>query len=159
MLCRLQLGEEVFLLPLHQPGALLQLGQDARQALAGGLFKHLQVLAEAGLEILVTLHAARYIALHVVDQIDRVLLPGAGVRQFIADDVLAKQFGGRLRREVVEVVDHPVQVPIELRLLALAVGVPERVVHRVGRNVVTNHQRHCLLEQRRRLAGVFWIQR
>ncbi|MNG02761.1 hypothetical protein D3C84_858040 [compost metagenome] len=116
-------------------------------------------MAEAGLEALVTFHAARNIALHVVDQVDCVLLPGTGIRQLIADDVLAKQFGGRLRREIVEVVDQPVQVPIELRLLAFAVGVPERVVHRVGRNVVTNHQRHCLLEQRRGLAGVFRILR
>ncbi|MNF99529.1 hypothetical protein D3C84_824290 [compost metagenome] len=116
-------------------------------------------MAQAGLEVLVPPHAARNIALHVVDQVDRVLLPGAGVRQLIADDVLAKQLGGRLRRETVEVVDYPVQVPVELRLLALAVGVPKRVMHRVGRNVVTNHQRHGLLEQCRSLAGVFWIQR
>ncbi|MNP36084.1 hypothetical protein D3C76_1294470 [compost metagenome] len=87
------------------------------------------------------------------------MLFGAGIFQFVTDDVLAKQAGRRLWRATVEVPDYPVQVTIELRVLALAVGVPEGVVHGVGRDVMANHQRHGLLEQGRRFAGVFRIQR
>ncbi|MNP11071.1 hypothetical protein D3C76_1032450 [compost metagenome] len=155
----MQLREEVLLLALHQPGALLQFAQDARQAVAGRFVEHLQALPQAVLESETTLHAARDVALHAIDQVDDLMLLCAGILEFVTNDVLAEQPGRSLWRATVKVSDHPVQVANEFRVLALAVGVPEGVVHGIGRDVMANHQGHGLLEQGRRLAGVFRIQR
>ncbi|MNR45192.1 hypothetical protein D3C85_1640130 [compost metagenome] len=87
------------------------------------------------------------------------MLLGANVFEFVTNDVFAKQPGRGFRRATVEVAENPVQVPVELRILTFAVGVPERVMHRIGWNVMANHQGDGLLEQRRCLAGVFRIQR
>ncbi|MNC82193.1 hypothetical protein D3C76_1294460 [compost metagenome] len=52
----MQLREEVLLLALHQPGALLQFAEDARQAVTGRLVEHFQALPQAILKVEATLH-------------------------------------------------------------------------------------------------------
>lgn len=99
----------------------------------------------------------RDIALHAIDQIDRLLLPGAGIFQFVTNDVVAKKLRSEFWREAVKVFDNPVQMAIEFWLLTFAVGVPERIVHGIWRNVVAYHQRYGLLQQGRRLAGILWV--
>ncbi|MNV65493.1 hypothetical protein D3C71_1581890 [compost metagenome] len=116
-------------------------------------------MTKADLEIEITFHATRNVALHTIYQFDGLLLSNAGVLQLITDNVFAKKFCGRLRRKTVEVFDQPVQMTIEFGRLAFAVGVPEGVLHRVGWNVVTHHQRDSLLQQRRCFEGVLWVQR
>ncbi|MNL02994.1 hypothetical protein D3C87_1235180 [compost metagenome] len=159
VLRRLQLAEELLLLTLHQPSALLQLIENARQAIADRLVEHFQALPETVLEVLAALHAARNVTFHTIHQADDLLLLGAGIFKLVTDDVLAKKPGRRLWRATVEVPDNPVQMTIEFRVLAFAVGVPQRVMHRIGRNIMANHQWNGLLEQRRSLAGVFRIKR
>ncbi|MOA10030.1 hypothetical protein D3C78_1299000 [compost metagenome] len=56
VLRRMQLREEVLLLALHQPGALLQFAEDARQAVTGRLVEHFQALPQAILKVEATLH-------------------------------------------------------------------------------------------------------
>ncbi|MNF85033.1 hypothetical protein D3C84_674180 [compost metagenome] len=138
---------------------MLQLTQNARQSLVDGRLEHFQATSQTALKVEIALDAARNVALHVVHQIDRLLLPGAGLFQLVANDVVAEKPGGGFRREAIEVFDHPVQVTIEFGVQTFAVGVPQRVMHRIGRDVVTNHQRNGLFEQGRGLAGIFRIQR
>ncbi|MNI27830.1 hypothetical protein D3C73_815860 [compost metagenome] len=158
-LCRVQLGQEALLLGLHQLGAVLQFAEDIWQAFIDRRLEHFDATPQAALEIQAALDAARHVAMHVVHQVDRLLLAGARLFQLITDDVVAKQPRGRLRRKAVEVPDHAIQVTIEFGVLALAVGVPQRVMHRIGRDVVFYHQGNSLFEQSRGLAGVFRIQR
>ena len=154
-----QLGQEALLLTLHQPGTLLQFAEDIRQALVGGRLEHVQAMTQTGLETAITLHTARHVSRHVIDQIDGLLLTRPCHFQLVTNDVVAKQLRGGLRRKLREILQHLVQLAVELRHLAFAVGVPKRVVHRVRRDVVTNHQGDGLLEQRRSFAGVFRVQR
>ena len=50
------------------------------------------------------------------------------------------------------------QAAVQFRLAASAVGVPQRVVHGIGRNVMAHHQRYGLLQELGRLAGFLRIQ-
>ena len=99
--------------------------------------------------------AALYVAFDIVDQFDDLLLAGASLFELAANDKITKQLGRGLRREAGEVLDDLVQAPIQLGLRAFAVAVPQCVMHRIRRYVVTNHVRYCLLEQVRSLAGLF----
>ncbi|MNV66453.1 hypothetical protein D3C71_1592060 [compost metagenome] len=102
-------------------------------------------------------HAERNIVFDAVNQFDDLLLACAGFFEFVANDVVAEQFGGCFRRKAVEVCDDLVQAPIEVRLLAFAVGIPKSVVQRVGGYAVTHHQGHGLLQQGGCLARVFRV--
>jgi hypothetical protein len=146
--------KEKLLLILHDLGALLQLAQNGGQPLVDRLREHFHAMAKTGLKVGTAIHATQDITLHVVNQIDRLLLPCARLLQFVTNDVVAKKLRSGLWRETVEVFDHPVQMAIKLWLLTLAVVVPESIVHGIWWNVVTHHQWYGLLQQCRRLAGV-----
>ncbi len=103
-------------------------------------------------------HATRDVAFDVIDQFDDLLLAGTCFIQFAADDVVAEQPAGGFCGKYVEVLDHLVQATVQFRLAASAVGVPQRVVHGIGRNVMAHHQRYGLLQELGRLAGFLRIQ-
>ena len=102
--------------------------------------------------------AARYIAFDVVDQLDDLLLAGTRLFELTIDDVVAEQLGCGFRRETVKVGDGFFQATIEFGFQAFAVGVPEGVMHRVGRDVMAHHERYRLLQKRRSIAGFLGVQ-
>ncbi|MCY1404713.1 hypothetical protein D9M71_199290 [compost metagenome] len=147
--------EKLLLLLLHQLGAFLQVVQHAGKVVDDGLMEGRQAGRQAVLVRLAAADASADIALDVIHQVDDLLLPLARFLELTTDDVLAKQLEGGFRGEDVEVVGDLVQAAIEIRFHALAVGVPEGVMHRVRRNGMTHHVRNGLLEQVGGLTGFF----
>ncbi|MCY1351839.1 hypothetical protein D9M69_381160 [compost metagenome] len=158
VLGRAQALEEALLFLLHLVGALLQVVEHVRQVVDDRLVQRGEALVQALLVGLVVHQVARYVAFDVLHQLDRLSLAGTGLFELAVDDVLAEQLERGIRREGREVLDGLFHPPVQIGVLALAIGVPEGVVHRVGRDVVAHHQRDRLLEQGGRFAGFFRVE-
>ena len=142
----LQAIEELFLMVLHGLGAGLQVVEDVGQFVDHRLAQRFQTGDQTLLVGLAARYAADYAAFDLIDQFDDLLLAGTGFLQLAANDVFAKQFAGRFRRNRVEILDELVQAPVQLLVLAAAIAVPQGKMQGRRRDVVAHHLRHGLLE-------------